>query len=129
MYKISLINMPIANTCLPSIALTQLKAVIEAEFPKQVQVDLLYLSHDFANYLGIELYALLTNSMEAFNTGRGDWVFKQVVFPDLPDNSDKYFTRHFPVKTPDVLRLKQLLAQKRPGLSDLMDQLISQYEL
>jgi len=129
MYKISLINMPFANLGLPSIALTQLKAVIEAEFPKQVQVDLLYLSHDFAKYFGIEFYDYLTNSMESFNTGLGDWVFKQVAFPDLPDNSDKYFTRYFPIKTPDVLRLKQSLAQKRPGLSELMDQLISQYEL
>src|SRR6478735_1420246 len=129
MYKISLINMPFANLGLPSIALTQLKAVIEADFPKQVLVYLLYLSHDFAKYFGIEFYDYLTNSMESFNTGLGDWIFKQVAFPDLPDNSDKYFTRYFPIKTPDVLRLKQSLAQKRPGLSELMDQLISRYEL
>jgi magnesium-protoporphyrin IX monomethyl ester (oxidative) cyclase len=90
---------------------------------------LLYLSHDFAIYFGIEFYDYLTNSMESFNTGLGDWIFKQVAFPDLPDNSDKYFTRYFPIKTPDILRLKQSLAQKRPGIGELMDQLISRYEL
>jgi ribosomal peptide maturation radical SAM protein 1 len=129
MYKISLINMPFANLGLPSIALTQLKSVIEAEFPNQVSVDLLYLNHDFAKYFGVDFYDYLTNSMESFNTGLGDWVFRQVAFPELADNSDKYFTRYFPIKTPAVVKLKQSITQKRPGLSELMDQLISQYEL
>ena len=129
MYKISLINMPFANLGLPSIALTQLKAVVEAEFPRQVSVDVLYLSHDIAKYLGIELYDFLTNSMESFNTGLGDWIFKRVAFPDCPDNTLKYFTRYFPAKTPDIERLKTSILSKRQGLDVLFDELISKYEL
>ena len=129
MYKISLINMPFANLGLPSIALTQLKAVVEAEFPRQVSVDILYLSHDIAKYLGIELYDFLTNSMESFNTGLGDWIFKRVAFPDCPDNTLKYFTRYFPAKTPDIERLKTSILSKRQGLDVLFDELISKYEL
>lgn len=129
MYRISLINMPFANLGLPSIALTQLKSVIEAEFLNQVSVDLLYLNHDFAKHFSIEFCDYLTNSMESFNTGLGDWMFKQVAFPDLPDNSEKYFARYFFGKGPDAQRLKQTIAEKRRGLNHLLDELISRYEL
>ena len=40
MYKISLIDMPFANLQMPSIALTQIKAIIQAEFPEEVSVDI-----------------------------------------------------------------------------------------
>lgn len=129
MYRISLINMPCANLGLPSIALTQLKSILESEFPNQVSVELLYLNHDFANYFGIEFYGYLTNSMESFNIGLGDWIFKQVAFPELADNSEKYFMRYFPAKSPDVQRLKEAICQKRLGLNALMDELISRHEL
>src|SRR5438270_11498582 len=82
MYKITLINMPFANLGLPSIALTQLKSVLDAEFSGQISVEVLYLSHDFAKYFGIEFYDFLTNSMESFNTGLGDWIFQQLAFPN-----------------------------------------------
>lgn len=129
MFRISLINMPFANLGLPSIALTQLKSVVEADLPGRVAIDVLYLSHDFAKYLGVEFYDYLSNSMESFNTGLGDWMFREAAFPNLPDNSEKYFTRYFPGKSPEALRLKELIAQKRPGLNALMDDLIVRYEL
>src|SRR5437016_12318757 len=129
MYKITLINMPFANLGLPSIALTQLKSVLDAEFSGQLSVEVLYLSHDFAKYFGIEFYDFLTNSMESFNTGLGDWIFQQLAFPNLPDNTDKYFTRYFPGKHPDMQRLKEFIARMRPGLSTFMNELIARYEL
>ena len=52
MYKIALINMPFTDLTLPSIALTQLKAVVEQRFKDQVSVKVYYLSHDFHKYLG-----------------------------------------------------------------------------
>jgi ribosomal peptide maturation radical SAM protein 1 len=129
MYKICLINMPFANLGLPSIALTQLKSVLETELPNQVSVEVLYLSHDFAKFFGIEFYDYLTNSMESFNTGLGDWMFRQAAFPDLADNTENFFKRYFPGKMPEVQRIKEMLLQKRPGLNALMDELISRYEL
>ena len=69
MYRITLINMPFANLSLPSIALTQLKAVVESHFKEQVSINLLYLNHDFANYLGLDLYDLIVNSKESQNSG------------------------------------------------------------
>ena len=38
---------------LPSIALTQLKSVLEDELGDRVAVRLLYLNHDFAHLLGL----------------------------------------------------------------------------
>ena len=46
MYKIALINMPFADLQLPSIALTQLKAVVEQRFKDQVSVNIYYLLND-----------------------------------------------------------------------------------
>jgi hypothetical protein len=69
MYRIALINMPFANLSLPSIALTQLKSLVESHFKEQVSVNLLYLNHDFANYLGLDLYHLVVNSTESQNSG------------------------------------------------------------
>ena len=73
MYKIALINMPFADLSLPSIALTQLKAVVEERFKDQVSVDVYYLNHDFARYLGLELYESITSSADSQNAGLGDW--------------------------------------------------------
>ena len=57
MYRVTLINMPFATVRLPSIALTQLKSVLEDRFGDEVAVRLLYLNHDFATLLGFGLYA------------------------------------------------------------------------
>src|SRR6185369_3502976 len=84
MYRITLINMPFANLSIPSIALTQLKAVVESRLTEQVSINLLYLNHDFANYLGLDLYDVIVNSKESQNSGLGDWFFRQTAFPSLP---------------------------------------------
>jgi hypothetical protein len=80
MYRIALINMPFAKLPLPSIALTQLKAVVESQFKEQVSINLLYLNHDFANYLGLDLYHLIVNSTESQNSGLGDGSFDRLPF-------------------------------------------------
>jgi mannitol-1-phosphate/altronate dehydrogenase len=81
-YKIALINMPFADLQFPSIALTQLKAVVDQRFKEQVSVDIHYVSHDFAKYLGLELYDIITASADSQNAGLGDWFFRQAAFPD-----------------------------------------------
>lgn len=81
MYRIALINMPFANLHMPSIALTQLKSVVENRFKNEVSVDVYYLNHDFANCLGLDLYDLITESADSQNSGLGDWFFRQIAFP------------------------------------------------
>ena len=129
MYKIILINMPFANLSLPSIALTQLKAVVESQFTEQVSVKLLYLNHDFANYLGLDLYDLIVNSKESQNSGLGDWLFRQTAFPDLPDNASVYLSRYFPFYTEQMNQLRELVLEKRSGLNSFLESLIAKYSL
>ncbi len=129
MRRISLINMPFANLGLPSIALTQLKAVVYEKLQDQVTVEILYLTLDFAKYMGVELYDYLTNSMESLNTGLGDWVFRQVMSPGLPDNTEKYMARYFPGRSPQTLQLRESVARIRSGLGAFMDELIEKYDL
>jgi ribosomal peptide maturation radical SAM protein 1 len=129
MYRITLVNMPFANLSLPSIALTQLKAVVESQFKEQVSIDLLYLNHDFANYLGLDLYDLIVNSKESQNSGLGDWFFRQTAFPNLPDNASDYLSRYFPLHTEQMNQLKALVLEKRRGLSNFLESLIGKYSL
>jgi len=129
MYKIALINMPFANLSMPSIALTQLKAVVDQRFKDQVSVDIHYLSHDFAKYLGLELYELITGSADAQNAGLGDWFFRQTAFPELVNNAGVYLSRYFPVHTGEMNTLKSRILEKRRGLDQFLDSLISKYAL
>ena len=129
MYRITLINMPFANLSIPSIALTQLKAVVESRFKEQVSVNLLYLNHDFANYLGLDLYDLIVNSPESQNSGLGDWLFRQTAFPSLPNNANVYLSRYFPVHTNQMDQLKNLVLEKRRGLNSFLEGLIRKYSL
>jgi ribosomal peptide maturation radical SAM protein 1 len=129
MFRICLVNMPFSNLALPSIALTQIKSVVESRFKDAVAIEVHYLSHDFARFLGTDFYGFIATSMESLNTGLGDWLFRQAAFPDLPDNTEKYLERYFPAKTPETELLKKLIRQKRPGLDALLDELISECDL
>ena len=129
MYRIALINMPFANLHMPSIALTQLKSVVENRFKNEVSVDVYYLNHDFANYLGLDLYDLITGSADSQNSGLGDWFFRQIAFPDETNNTGPYLSRYFPHHTEQMNTLKSRIVGKRHGLDRFMDGLISKYAL
>jgi len=121
--------MPFADLAMPSIALTQLKAVVEQKFKDQVSVDVYYLNHDFARYLGLELYESITSSADSQNAGLGDWFFRQTAFPELANNVGPYLSRYFPFHTEEMNTLKSRLLEKRRGLDQFLDSLIAKYEL
>jgi ribosomal peptide maturation radical SAM protein 1 len=127
MYKIALINMPFGVIRMPSLALTQLKSVVEAEFKDRVSVKIHYLNHDFAHYLGIEFSQMLSMSTESYISGIGDWIFRQAAFPELPDNTETYLRRFFPMQTPQLQAMKQVVLQKRKGLNTFLSGLIDKY--
>jgi ribosomal peptide maturation radical SAM protein 1 len=128
MLKISLINMPFAALQFPSIALTQLKSVAESRFGERVRVRILYFNHEFAQYLGVETYQVL-NSIQANNAGLGDWMFRSLAFPDLPDNTDAYFRRYHPQRTPAMEMRRRMLRDKRAGLGRFMESLVGKHQL
>ncbi len=129
MYRIALINMPFANLNLPSIALTQLQSIVEREHADQVTADIFYLNHDFVDLLGFDGYREIANSIYSLNSGIGDWLFRSAAFPELPDNSEAYFQRYFPRKTPDSQRLQQLIIRTRQELVPFLEHLVDKYHL
>jgi ribosomal peptide maturation radical SAM protein 1 len=129
MYRICLINMPFANVASPSIALTQIRSVVQSRFQRKVSMEILYLNCDFAEYLGVECYDYISRSMDALYAGLGDWFFRHKAFPELQDNAQKYLQRYFWAKTAETQRVKDIVTQKRPELNAFLDKLITKYEL
>src|SRR5262245_50399573 len=106
MYRVILINMPFANVNVPSLALMQLKARLDDEFQDQVEVKIINLNNDFAQRIGVTIYRYIANELDSLNAGLGDWFFRQVAFPDLADNADRYFRRYFPARSREIDELK-----------------------
>lgn len=129
MHKIALVNMPFAGLGSPSIALTQLKSVLDSRYCGEVSVEVLYLNQDFAHYMGVEFYRHITGSMTHHTSGLGDWFFRQAAFPDQPDNSEDYFQRFYSIRNEVTDKFKQAIRAKRRGLPALLDELIEKYGL
>jgi ribosomal peptide maturation radical SAM protein 1 len=127
--EIAFVNMPFAAAMLPSLALTQLKSILQERFDARVSSNIHYLNHDFVHYMGLEFYLYMSGVLEAQNTGLGDWLFRQVAFPHLPDNTAPYLKRFFPYKTPQHMALRRQILEKRDRLDGLLDSLIDKYRL
>ncbi len=84
-----------------------------------MSVDIHYLSHDFANYLGLDLYESITSSADSQNAGLGDWFFRQTAFPELPNNAGIYLSRYFPFHTEEMNTLKGRVLEKTPRVGSL----------
>src|SRR5262249_18811629 len=128
MYGVHLINMPFAALHTPSIALTQLKSVTEQKLGDQVSIEIAYVNHDFAKFIGLTTYNLAALNHEAHMTGIGDWLFRQSAFPDFEDNSEKYFSRYYPSLDERTLNIKQLVAKIRQELDRFFERVIQTYK-
>jgi len=127
MYKIALISMPFSLLNLPSIALTQLKYLIDRKFSDRATVTIDYINHDFGLYMGEELNFKIV--LQSTFDGGGDWFFRQVAFPETEDNTEEYFQRFFPVQDEESKSLKKSYHEKRLGLDSFLDELITKYSL
>ncbi|HEX6040883.1 RiPP maturation radical SAM C-methyltransferase [Longimicrobium sp.] len=128
MYKIALVNMPLANLAMPSLALTQLQAVVSKAFGDQVRADVHYLNHEFAHFLTLPAYGELM-SFEHHPTGLGEWFFRGVAFPEQADNAEEYFQRYYPQHSERNRMIKAFALQKRAGLEAHFDAMIDRYGL
>ena len=89
---VRLVEMPPKSLKWPSLGLTQLKAVTKLNFkPEEVSVQIHYLNYSFAEYVGFEEFNTFTTSRVAKGHTFFEWFFRQVAFPDLPDNQVEYF--------------------------------------
>ncbi len=122
--------MPFASPEAPSIALTQLKSVLEERFGDAVTVEILYLDLDFITYAGGLANYLRMSSGLGRLAGASDWFFRQVAFPEAPDNTQEYLDRFYFDDEDEESRLaKEFILEKRPGLGDEFDRLIDTYRL
>jgi ribosomal peptide maturation radical SAM protein 1 len=127
MCKVTLINPPFANVRLPSIALTQLKSAVEQRFGNDVSVRIINLNHDFALYLGEDIYDEIALHGAHHNTGLGDWLFREVAFPDVPDNADDYLARYYPQRDAKTKEFRRIILEKRRGIRVVFTAAIDRY--
>lgn len=129
MLKIVLMNMPFAAYHIPSIGLTQLKAVLDRELGDRVETRIAYANLDFAAYMGLEAYESITSDGEHLQAGFPEWFFRRLAFPDLPDNDEEYFARFYPGHDPAAQSFLRMALEKRRGAGAVLDRLIDLYEL
>jgi len=129
MFEIVLINMPFADVLTPSLALTQLKYVVEQAFPATVRARILYLNNDFAGFLGAELCHDVALGLKHHTSGFGDWLFRKAAFPEVEDNIEEYFTRYYPRRDAETRRFKEFVGEKRPQIEQFLEGLISKYRI
>jgi ribosomal peptide maturation radical SAM protein 1 len=123
--RIALVNMPFAAVEFPSIALTQLQAALARRCGDRAEVEVSYPSHDVCRHLGLDLYRRICD--EAAFSGLGDWLFRDLAFPGLPDNAAEYRLRYYPSRQLGGL-FEEVLAA-RAGLDRLLDDVVARYRL
>jgi len=129
MLKINLVNMPFAALNLPSIGLTQLKAALEERFGEKVSTNVIYLNHDFVDFMGgVSTYEHAL-SVDGLTSGIGDWIFRSIAFPSLEDNASEYFTRYYNKGDNVSKATRALILEKRAALDKFVDSLIEKYKL
>jgi ribosomal peptide maturation radical SAM protein 1 len=129
LFRIAFITMPFANLHIPSLGLSQLQSVVSQEYGADVSIEIRYLNHDFAQYLGLDLYKQIIAFPEHQNSGIGDWFFRQVAFPELADNADEYYSRYYAFRNDTAAEVRRTIEQKRQMLNQFMDHLIDTYHL
>jgi magnesium-protoporphyrin IX monomethyl ester (oxidative) cyclase len=129
LYKIALVSMPFAAADIPSIALTQLQSALARELGDRVSCEILYLNLDFVNYLGYPVYEAISMSVQANTAGLGDWFFSQEAFPELPDQTELYLTRHFAEQRAQFAKIRGPMLAKRQTVGVFLQRLIDRYHL
>lgn len=124
--RIALVNMPFAALYMPSIALTQLRSVVQPEF----SVEIHYLNHELADFLGAPAYSLVTEGKGSFESGFGDWYFRQEAFPDQPDNTAEFLETFGATLPEDVLNgWVRVLRPRRARLGEWLESVIDRHRL
>jgi magnesium-protoporphyrin IX monomethyl ester (oxidative) cyclase len=127
--KIALVNMPFAMTCLPSLGLAQLEAVLHAQFGAQVEVTTHYLNLEFATFVGdMELYHH-PYSPHGFMTDAGEWLFSAVAFPEMGDNTEAYVKRYYYGDSPAIVKAREFIVRLRSELEACLETLIERHQL
>jgi ribosomal peptide maturation radical SAM protein 1 len=132
-FKIILIQMPFGSLAQPALGLLQLQAVVRRSLGDACETEIVYISHDFANYLGMSLYTRITyaDSNLRFGpmSGLGDWFFRHVAFPELPDNTEGYRDTFFSGADATGFVDIEAVLKPRPHIATLLEAMIHKYDL
>jgi len=129
MFRVSLVNMPFAALTTPSLALTQLRSVLRSMFGDRVSVEILYLNHELARVIGLELYDRIASSVDGQNSGLGEWFFRQAAFPGQADNAEEYLGRYYPRRDPDREALKRSILERRVAAAAALAESVERHGL
>lgn len=123
--KVMLINMPVSSLHVPSLALMQLRVLLEKRFDQRVQVEERYINHDFAKYIGTNLYRYLVYRFQ--ESRLGEWLFRETAFPTSEDNAERYFNKFFSGNHETIVKFRNILLKKRKGMGEFLDTVIDEY--
>lgn len=123
--RIVLLNMPFSSLRFPSFALSQLAAVVEETFGDTLAVEIIYGNHTLAQTIGPDLYDEITHEARHQPTGLGDWLFRQIAFPELEPNEVEYFKRYYRDDAELIARVKAV----RQQLPAFCERLCEEHEL
>ncbi len=112
MRTIALINPPFASAYRPSIALTQLAHVAQAEVG--VPAEICYLNLTIARLVGVGLYEDIADLH--YMQGFGDWVFRALAYPDIEDNAAEYLGRMYAGSASPHRAQAERMAALRPDM-------------
>lgn len=129
MARVCLVNPPFAAIRTPSLALTQLRSVLERELGDRVTVEIHYLNLEIARLVGEERYEFFAIAGEGQSAGLGEWMFGRAAFPDAPDRDEDYFQRYFPRQRPEARRRCRALLELRSLVESRLLELIEEREL
>ncbi|MBL7077941.1 MAG: RiPP maturation radical SAM C-methyltransferase [Kiritimatiellae bacterium] len=126
---IKLVNMPFGHVAMPSLALTQLKAILDQTFGHDLDVEILYLNMEIVQIDHMPPLYDHVLSHRGLMTGIGDWLFRDVAFPDAPDNTDAYLNRYCFEDSSDSAAVRAFAAGPRRHLADVLDELVEHHQL
>ncbi|CAM3748147.1 RiPP maturation radical SAM C-methyltransferase [Kibdelosporangium persicum] len=127
MLRVAFVNMPFADWNRPSFALSQLSALVSREFAGAARAEVHNLNIDFVEYCGVETYEAIAGDLEHLLSGVGEWLFRQVAFPESADNADEYFRRYYRGRRWRDFRVR--ITELRAGLADYCGELVDRYDL
>ncbi|MFF3767590.1 RiPP maturation radical SAM C-methyltransferase [Streptomyces sp. NPDC001922] len=127
MLDIALVNMPFADWNRPSFALSQLSTLVRNRFHARAEARVLYLNQDMAEFFGAPLYEALSVSHDHVDTGVGDWLFRQIAFPEAPDTTAEYFQRYYRGARWNAFR--EQIIERRDELPVFCAELIDRHQL
>lgn len=147
--KIILIDMPFSLPECAAFGITQIKSFLDKHYKEQVDTQILYLTHDFYNFLGEEFYKTVNTDffqyykyeknkhmwideikksgleVNYFSSGLGDWFFRHIAFPNEANNTTEYFKN---IRLKDD-SFKTYILEKRKEVSAYLDMLIDKYKI